>query len=41
MRCLPMLYWRYLTPDLLPMKDHPEEIARLRAGIRARNTTVS
>lgn len=34
MRALPVVYWRYLTPDLLPMKDHRAEIGRLRESQR-------
>jgi len=28
------MHWRYLTPDLIPMKDHLDAIAQLRATIK-------
>lgn len=31
---LAAMHWRYLTPDLIPMKDHLDAIAQLRATIK-------
>ena len=35
-RAIPAVWWRYLTDDLLPMKDHPDGIAQLRATLTSK-----
>jgi hypothetical protein len=35
-RAIRAVWWRYLTDDLLPMKDHPDGIAQLRATLTSK-----
>ena len=35
-RAIPAVWWRYLTDDLLPMKDHQDGIAQLRATLTSK-----
>ena len=35
-RAIPTTWWRYLTDDLLPMKDHQDGIAELRATLTSK-----
>ena len=36
-RAIHPLWWRYLAPDLLPMKDHLDGIAQLRAALASKS----
>ena len=38
-RAILPVWWRYLTADLLPMKDHLDEIAQLRATLTSKSPT--
>ena len=35
-KAIPAVWWRYLTDDLLPMKDHQDRIAQLRATLTSK-----
>ena len=40
-RAIPPVWWRYLTDDLLPMKDHQDRIAQLRATLTSKPVTLN